>query len=273
MSGSSRPGLRQRTSIRRPGRYQEDLGPITADRPTMVHPTVPFNQELSRHAAFPSLPLNHPGLGPLEARRAQLAAAATATAVTQRTAEDSDQDSDGEEEGAGQHRHVSSRVNGRANGVNGYNTDTEDDGENDDDGDDNDDNGTLVDDDDTDDADNSDDVDGAGVYMNGVTTPNGMPQQPSATLPDNEEDTVPIANGIVNGIANGIANGNNRHAGYVRPLCLTCRVMSKSAAMLTPASPQLIPTAKRTLSSPAETSQTRTRSSSAIAAMEHCPSL
>ena len=76
------PRLRASSSLRVPGRYQEDLGPSRADRPLYAHPDVPFNPELVQHCAHPSLPLNHPDLGPSEAeklRRAALAAAQTAS--------------------------------------------------------------------------------------------------------------------------------------------------------------------------------------------------
>ncbi|KAK3293996.1 uncharacterized protein B0H64DRAFT_374839 [Chaetomium fimeti] len=66
--------LRESSMLRVPGRYQEDLGPSHADRPLFVHADVPFNTELSRHCAHPSLPLDYAGVGPSEAERARLAA-------------------------------------------------------------------------------------------------------------------------------------------------------------------------------------------------------
>ncbi|KAH6855743.1 hypothetical protein B0I37DRAFT_424384 [Chaetomium sp. MPI-CAGE-AT-0009] len=74
------PSMRLReSSMRRvPGRYQEDIGPARAERPLFAHPDVPFNAELSRHCAHPSLPLDYPGVGPSEAERARLAALAIA---------------------------------------------------------------------------------------------------------------------------------------------------------------------------------------------------
>ncbi|KAK4157318.1 hypothetical protein C8A00DRAFT_29744 [Chaetomidium leptoderma] len=75
-------GMRLRpSSLRRvPGRYQEDLGPSRADRPTFVHPDVPFNGALVPFCAHPSLPLDYPGVGPSEAERARGAALAAAAA-------------------------------------------------------------------------------------------------------------------------------------------------------------------------------------------------
>lgn len=70
--------LRTSSLRRMPGRYQEDLGPSRADRPLFAHPDVAFNEALVRHCAHPSLPLDHPGLGPSEAERARCAAAAAA---------------------------------------------------------------------------------------------------------------------------------------------------------------------------------------------------
>ncbi len=68
------------TSVRRvPGRYQEDLGPSRADRPLFAHPDVPFDPALVASCAHPSLPLDHPGLGPSEAERARRQAAAAAS--------------------------------------------------------------------------------------------------------------------------------------------------------------------------------------------------
>ncbi|KAK4130180.1 hypothetical protein BT67DRAFT_391850, partial [Trichocladium antarcticum] len=63
--------LRASSMLKRPGRYQEDDGPTTADRPVFVHPDIPFNAELARHCAFPSLPLNYAGRGPSEIVRDQ----------------------------------------------------------------------------------------------------------------------------------------------------------------------------------------------------------
>ena len=42
-----------------------------AEKPTFVHPDIPFDPELGKHCAFPSLPANHPGPGPSEIWAAQ----------------------------------------------------------------------------------------------------------------------------------------------------------------------------------------------------------
>lgn len=60
------PRLRDVSARRRPGWYQEDDGPVNADRPIFVHQDVPFNKELAAQCAFPSLPANHVGPGPSE---------------------------------------------------------------------------------------------------------------------------------------------------------------------------------------------------------------
>jgi hypothetical protein len=93
--------LRASSMLRVPGRYQEDLGPSRADRPIFVHPDVPFNPDLVQHCAHPSLPLDHPGLGPSEeeaARLAALAAERRAAAVIEDTDEESDSDESLDEE-------------------------------------------------------------------------------------------------------------------------------------------------------------------------------
>lgn len=87
--------LRESSLLKVPGRYQEDLGPSRADRPLFVHPDVPFNPELSRHCAHPSLPLYYEGVGPSEAERARLLAAEAAAVVE---ADEEEDDSDEEEE-------------------------------------------------------------------------------------------------------------------------------------------------------------------------------
>ena len=75
--------------LRRPGRYQEDDGPITADRPIFVHPDIPFNPNLAKHCAFPSLPLNHPGPGPSQIERdRQSILDASAAALARKRAEE-----------------------------------------------------------------------------------------------------------------------------------------------------------------------------------------
>lgn len=68
--------LRDSSMRRRPGRYQEDDGPISAERPIFVHPDIPFNPSLTPFCAHPSLPLDYPGLGPSEAERLRRAALA-----------------------------------------------------------------------------------------------------------------------------------------------------------------------------------------------------
>ncbi|KAK3905565.1 hypothetical protein C8A05DRAFT_30630 [Staphylotrichum tortipilum] len=75
----ARMSLRASSLRRVPGRYQEDLGPSRADRPLFAHPDVPFDPVLVASCAHPSLPLDHPGLGPSEAERARRAAAAAAS--------------------------------------------------------------------------------------------------------------------------------------------------------------------------------------------------
>src|SRR5689334_25386686 len=93
-------GMRLRpSSLRRvPGRYQEDLGPSRADRPTFVHPDVPFNGALVPFCPHPSLPLDYPGVGPSEAetaRGAALAAAAEAAAAEADSSTGDESDSHG----------------------------------------------------------------------------------------------------------------------------------------------------------------------------------
>ncbi|KAK4125556.1 hypothetical protein N657DRAFT_678656 [Parathielavia appendiculata] len=95
--------LRASSMLRVPGRYQEDFGPSRADRPIFAHPDVPFNVALVQHCAHPSLPLDHPGLGPSEAECARLAALATkettaAEPESMGDETDSDESFDGEDE-------------------------------------------------------------------------------------------------------------------------------------------------------------------------------
>ena len=102
----SRMNLRA-TSLRRvPGRYQEDLGPSRADRPLFAHPDVPFDPALVASCAHPSLPLDHPGLGPSEAERARRAAAASSGREegvgSVEGAEDADEDNAGDRDDDGE---------------------------------------------------------------------------------------------------------------------------------------------------------------------------
>lgn len=92
--------LRPSSARRRPGRYQEDYGPVTADRPAFVHPDVQFNASLVPYCAFPSLPLDYPGDGPseIERRRQQQAAREAAAA---RAAMGEDSDDEGASSGSG----------------------------------------------------------------------------------------------------------------------------------------------------------------------------
>ncbi|KAJ4294813.1 hypothetical protein N0V88_005047 [Collariella sp. IMI 366227] len=69
-----RRALRPSSMRRLPGRYQEDLGPVAADRPLYVHPDVPFVNRAA-DCAFPSLPLNFAGVPPSEVAAASRAAA------------------------------------------------------------------------------------------------------------------------------------------------------------------------------------------------------
>ncbi len=83
------PSLRASSTLRVPGRYQEDLGPSRADRPLYAHPDVPFNPELARHCAHPSLPLDHPELGPSEAEKLRREALAAAQAAAESDGDES----------------------------------------------------------------------------------------------------------------------------------------------------------------------------------------
>ncbi|KAK0701836.1 hypothetical protein B0T26DRAFT_660268, partial [Lasiosphaeria miniovina] len=58
--------LREGTARRQPGRYEEDSRPTEAERPAFLRDDVEFNEELTGHCAFPSLPMNYPGPGPSE---------------------------------------------------------------------------------------------------------------------------------------------------------------------------------------------------------------
>ncbi|GAB1316681.1 hypothetical protein MFIFM68171_06891 [Madurella fahalii] len=77
--GLSGRQLRTASMRRRPGRYQEDDGPVTADRPIFVHPDIAFRADLTSHCAFPSLPFDYPGPGPSEIWKAQRITNETAT--------------------------------------------------------------------------------------------------------------------------------------------------------------------------------------------------
>lgn len=59
--------LRDRSSINAPRRHGESSGPVRPGRPVDQRP--PFDPEFARRAAFPSLPLDYPGLGPAEQYR------------------------------------------------------------------------------------------------------------------------------------------------------------------------------------------------------------
>lgn len=75
------------------GTYREYDGPLTADRPLYAHQDVPFNAELARHAAFPSLPLNHQGPHPLGIRREEMRQEAAERELQERLAlQESDND-------------------------------------------------------------------------------------------------------------------------------------------------------------------------------------
>ena len=89
------PSLRASSTLRVPGRYQEDLGPSRADRPLYAHPDVPFNPELVQHCAHPSLPLDYLGLGPSEAEKLRRAASAAAQTAAEN---DSDESLEAEQE-------------------------------------------------------------------------------------------------------------------------------------------------------------------------------
>ncbi|KAL2263783.1 hypothetical protein VTK26DRAFT_5190 [Humicola hyalothermophila] len=92
--------LRHSSMLRRPGRYQEDDGPITADKPLFVHEDVPYNPNLARHCAFPSLPLDYPGRGPAELERerekAMIAVEAAALKERKNDVSYTDEDEDGQ---------------------------------------------------------------------------------------------------------------------------------------------------------------------------------
>ncbi|KAK3939815.1 hypothetical protein QBC46DRAFT_234300, partial [Diplogelasinospora grovesii] len=83
---------------KRPGRYQEDdFEPVNIDKPAFVHQDILFNEELATHCAFPSLPMNHPGLGPSEIWKEQAREAAAREAqerILIMTAERASEDSE-----------------------------------------------------------------------------------------------------------------------------------------------------------------------------------
>ncbi|KAK3374397.1 hypothetical protein B0T24DRAFT_667437 [Lasiosphaeria ovina] len=64
--------LREGTARRRPGRYEEDSRPTEAERPVFLRDDVGFNEELTGHCAFPSLPMTYPGPGPSEIWKEQV---------------------------------------------------------------------------------------------------------------------------------------------------------------------------------------------------------
>ncbi|KXX76338.1 hypothetical protein MMYC01_206263 [Madurella mycetomatis] len=102
--GLSRRRLRAASMRRRPGRHQEDDGPITADRPIFAHPDVAFRADLSAHCAFPSLPFDYPGPGPSEIWKTQRAIIETAaTGASEENGHDagSSEGTDDEERGEG----------------------------------------------------------------------------------------------------------------------------------------------------------------------------
>ena len=66
--------LRNASLRRRPVRYLENVGPVGPGRPSFVHADPEFDKELAKHCAFPSLPMNHPGLGPSELFKLEKAA-------------------------------------------------------------------------------------------------------------------------------------------------------------------------------------------------------
>ncbi|KAK4245231.1 hypothetical protein C7999DRAFT_16539 [Corynascus novoguineensis] len=90
------PGRRLRDSSTRkiPGRYREELGPSRADRLLFVHPNVPFNPALVEHCAYPSLPLDYPGMGPSEAEKARLAAHGAEKALSSGGLEEASEESE-----------------------------------------------------------------------------------------------------------------------------------------------------------------------------------
>lgn len=65
--------LRPSSARRVPGRYHEaEVRPL--DRVAVAAPNTEFNKDLARLCAFPSLPLNHPELGPSESLQMELRA-------------------------------------------------------------------------------------------------------------------------------------------------------------------------------------------------------
>jgi hypothetical protein len=72
--------LRDPSKRQRPGRYREEDGPTSANRPIFVHPDVEFNASLTSRCAFPSLPVDHDGPGPSELWRQQQAQNAASSA-------------------------------------------------------------------------------------------------------------------------------------------------------------------------------------------------
>lgn len=93
------PGLREQSKLRLPGRYLEDEGPALPEKPIFVHPDVPFNPKLSRHCAFPSLPIDYPGLGPSQIWAAtEKAREAGEHAQEEDDVDEDEEDDDGEEQ-------------------------------------------------------------------------------------------------------------------------------------------------------------------------------
>ncbi|KAK4237101.1 hypothetical protein C8A03DRAFT_16303, partial [Achaetomium macrosporum] len=120
--------LRPSAVRRRPGRYREDDGPTTADRPAFVHPDIPFNPHLVRFCAHPTLPLDYPGVGPSEAERARLAALASAQQADIGDEEDRDSDAGSEDDGSG-HQDVDGVTNNDTDGEDQPNEERAADGE------------------------------------------------------------------------------------------------------------------------------------------------
>ena len=80
--------LRDPSKRQRPGRYREEDGPTSANRPIFVHPDVEFNASLTSRCAFPSLPVDHDEPGPSELWRQQQAQNATSSAQAGATGND-----------------------------------------------------------------------------------------------------------------------------------------------------------------------------------------
>ena len=93
------PGLRAQSKLRLPGRYLDDEGPALPEKPIFVHPDVPFNPKLARHCAFPSLPIDYPGLGPSQIWAAtERAREAAEHAYEEEDADEEEEEDDDEEE-------------------------------------------------------------------------------------------------------------------------------------------------------------------------------